>query len=68
MNLEEDRASPSTGTSRASPEKGNVFLGYASDDASVAEQIATALRDAGIEVWFDKSELRGGDACKADRR
>lgn len=39
-----------------------VFLSYASEDAAAAEQIAAALRGAGIEVWFDKSELRGGDA------
>ena len=41
---------------------GAVFLSYASEDAAAAEGIATALRSAGIEVWFDKSELRGGDA------
>jgi TolB-like protein len=41
---------------------GAVFLSYASQDAAQAESIATALRAAGIEVWFDKSELRGGDA------
>jgi TolB-like protein/Tfp pilus assembly protein PilF len=39
-----------------------VFLSYASEDTADAERIATALRAAGIEVWFDKSELRGGDA------
>jgi TolB-like protein/Tfp pilus assembly protein PilF len=39
-----------------------VFLSYASEDTAAAERIATALRAAGIEVWFDKSELRGGDA------
>jgi TolB-like protein len=39
-----------------------VFLSYASEDAKAAERIATALRAAGVEVWFDKSELRGGDA------
>ena len=43
-----------------------VFLSYASEDAEAAERIATALRAAGVEVWFDKSELRGGDAW--DRR
>jgi TolB-like protein/tetratricopeptide (TPR) repeat protein len=43
-----------------------VFLSYASEDAAAAERIATALSSAGIEVWFDKSELRGGDAW--DRR
>ncbi len=39
-----------------------IFLSYASQDAEAAERIASALHDAGIEVWFDKSELRGGDA------
>src|SRR5512135_475077 len=39
-----------------------VFLSYASQDADAARRIADALRAAGIEVWFDQSELRGGDA------
>ena len=39
-----------------------VFLSYASEDAPAAERIVEALRAAGVEVWFDKSELRGGDA------
>ena len=39
-----------------------VFLSYASQDAGAAARIAGALRQAGIEVWFDQSELRGGDA------
>jgi adenylate cyclase len=39
-----------------------VFLSYASQDAEAAARICEALRAAGIEVWFDKSELRGGDA------
>ena len=39
-----------------------VFLSYASEDARAAERICTTLRAAGIEVWFDRSELRGGDA------
>jgi len=43
-----------------------VFLSYASQDAEVAQRICAALRSAGIEVWFDQSELRGGDAW--DRR
>jgi TolB-like protein/Tfp pilus assembly protein PilF len=38
-----------------------VFLSYASQDAQAAQKIAEALRAAGIEVWFDQSELRGGD-------
>jgi len=38
-----------------------VFLSYASEDAAPAQRISAALRAAGIEVWFDQSELRGGD-------
>jgi TolB-like protein len=38
-----------------------VFLSYASQDAEAAQKICEALRAASIEVWFDKSELRGGD-------
>jgi TolB-like protein/Tfp pilus assembly protein PilF len=40
---------------------GAVFLSYASEDAPAAQRIAEALRAAGVEVWFDRSELRGGD-------
>lgn len=50
-----------------------VFLSHASQDAEAARKICDALRAAGIEVWFDQSELsafasrlrrdkRGGDA------
>jgi TolB-like protein/Tfp pilus assembly protein PilF len=39
-----------------------VFLSYASQDAQAAHKICEALRGAGVEVWFDQSELRGGDA------
>jgi TolB-like protein/Flp pilus assembly protein TadD len=41
---------------------GAVFLSYASQDAEAARKICEALRAAGVEVWFDQSELRGGDA------
>ncbi len=41
---------------------GAVFLSYASQDAEAALRICEALRAAGVEVWFDQSELRGGDA------
>jgi len=46
----------------ASTPTGAVFLSYASQDAEAAQRICEALRAAGIEVWFDQSELRGGDA------
>jgi TolB-like protein/Flp pilus assembly protein TadD len=39
-----------------------VFLSYASQDAEAARKICEALRAAGIAVFLDQSELRGGDA------
>jgi len=39
-----------------------VFLSYASQDSDAANSICDALRAAGIEVWYDQRELRGGDA------
>ena len=41
---------------------GAVFLSHASEDAEAAARICEALRAAGVEVWFDRNELRGGDA------
>lgn len=38
-----------------------VFLSYASQDSEPARRLCAALRAAGIEVWIDQSELRGGD-------
>jgi TolB-like protein len=45
-----------------------VFLSYASQDAEAVQRICDALRAAGIEVWFDRNELRGGDAWDASIR
>lgn len=42
-----------------------MFLSYASQDAEAALKLCDALRRAGVEVWFDRSELRGGDAWDA---
>jgi Flp pilus assembly protein TadD len=39
-----------------------IFLSYASQDTDAASRICQALRAAGLEVWFDKNELTGGDA------
>ena len=52
-------SSPDTTTR---PAAGAVFLSYAREDAAAARRIADALRAFGVEVWFDQSELRGGDA------
>ena len=51
----------------ADPSKA-VFLSYASQDAEAARRIHDVLRSAGVEVWFDQSELRGGDAWDASIR
>lgn len=42
-----------------------VFLSYAREDKDAARRIADAFKAAGIEVWFDQSELRGGDTWDA---
>ena len=62
----EDQGGCLPDASQAPIPAGAVFLSYASEDAAAAERIATTLRTAGVEVWFDREELRGGDAW--DRR
>jgi TolB-like protein len=44
---------------------GAVFLSYCSQDMEAVARICDALRAAGVEVWLDKTELRGGDAWDA---
>ncbi|MDB4473904.1 TIR domain-containing protein [Opitutaceae bacterium] len=39
-----------------------IFLSYASQDVGAASRIADALRNQGLEVWFDQNQLSGGDA------
>jgi TolB-like protein len=39
-----------------------VFLSYASEDRRAAQLIRDALPAYGLEVWYDESELVGGDA------
>jgi hypothetical protein len=62
--LAESKGPDTVDTARPTAPKraGAVFISYASQDASTAVLIASALRAAGIEVWFDQSDLRGGDA------
>jgi adenylate cyclase len=45
-----------------------VFISYASQDTEVAHRIRDTLSQAGLEIWFDQSELRGGDAWDASIR
>jgi tetratricopeptide (TPR) repeat protein len=56
----------STSREEPGPERaGAVFISYAREDSAAADRLALALRAAGIEVWLDRSELRGGDAWDA---
>lgn len=38
-----------------------VFCSYRSTDAAVVERFATRLREAGLDAWFDRWEIRAGD-------
>jgi hypothetical protein len=40
----------------------SVFLSYASEDRQAARLLRDALPGYGLEVWYDESELGGGDA------
>jgi len=40
----------------------SVFLSYASEDRPAARILRDALPNYGLEVWYDESELGGGDA------
>ena len=42
-----------------------IFLSCASQVTDATRRICDALRMAALEVWFDQSELRGGDAGMA---
>jgi len=43
----------------------DVFVSHASEDKiAVAEPLATALRERGLKVWLDKTELRIGDSLR----
>ncbi len=54
---------------RDSAPKGAVFLSYASQDAEAAKRICDALRQAGVEVWFDTDGgLEHGDEWDAKIR
>ena len=39
-----------------------IFVSYASDDEQAAQRLSAGLSAAGFETWFDRNELRGGDA------
>jgi len=40
---------------------GSVFVSYASEDRTHAERIRHALDQSGVDCWFDRQQLMGGD-------
>jgi TolB-like protein len=44
------------------PARPSVFLSYASEDREAARLLRDALPGFGLEVWYDESELGGGEA------
>jgi hypothetical protein len=46
---------------RPGPRGGAVFISYSRADAAAAERLVQALERTGIEVWFDRHDIRPGD-------
>ena len=47
------------------PKQWDVFISYASEDReAVARPLATLLREWGLSVWFDQTELKLGDGLR----
>jgi TIR domain len=50
----------------AVPTQWDVFLCHASEDkAELVEPLVAALRKSGLEVWYDRDEIRVGDDFRA---
>jgi len=46
----------------------SVFLSYASHDVLAVQRICGALDASGVDVWYDRDRLRGGDKWKQEIR
>ena len=40
----------------------HIFISYSNHDVEVAEQLAMELVNIGVDVWFDKWRIKGGDS------
>jgi hypothetical protein len=49
-------------------EAGAVFLSYASEDRPAVQKLNDALAQAGVDVFFDRDQLRAGDEWEAKLR
>lgn len=54
-------ADATTDASQPEIKPGSIFLSYAREDAAAVRRICEALKNAGLEVWFDQRQLEGGD-------
>lgn len=61
LDLDSDEESENDMPANGSPK---VFLSYTSNDAELAERIATALQASGIDTWWDKWCIRAGDSLR----
>src|ERR1700726_1139901 len=52
---------PDPGAADSQPPRPSVFLSYASEDRQAARLLRDALPGFGLEVWYDESELGGGE-------
>ncbi len=59
----EEPEEPTNGDGRPalSPDAPTAFICHASEDKEVANRVSDFLQSNGIDTWFDKDELRGGD-------
>jgi TolB-like protein len=53
---------PASNLEHSAQPRPTVFLSYASEDRTAAQRIRDALPGFGMEVWYDESDLVGGDA------
>jgi hypothetical protein len=61
----EPEAKPRSGAHPAAGAAGTIFLSYASEDFQAVLKIRNALEAAGMDVFFDKADLRVGDDFEA---
>lgn len=64
MNLHDSEHQTDHGRS-AAREKWDVFISHASEDKAYVDQLATALRLAGLTVWYDNMVLEWGDDLRS---
>ena len=46
--------------------KNKVFISYSQEDSDIAQRLYDDLKNAGIELWFDREDLMPGQDWKLD--